>query len=485
MSEFRSRFQHPYSRTPIREGDAREGDVKLRMSSGGYDRDPVQSPYITRQAENQKIKNLSFWDNGDQDGRDDTRDEGRDDEWQDRQSPVPFILIAVILVVASTVLWFVFKWATGDHSNVPPIIAADTAPFKVRPENPGGMMIPHQDKLVYGRLSQDTTQPVERLLPLPEQPMAAPHQMAPQPMAPQPMAPQQPGASPQMGMSGPHPSYPAQGQGYSSHPQGYSTSSMPDQGVQSQSQAAPHHPQSYFPPQQQTHGQEQVHHGQGQAQGQGQGQGQGQVQGQAPYHHQNPYQAQSAYPASSQPQPAYGGQQPSQPAGLPPVPQIPFKQPDPIQNSNSSSQLTSVEEIKPATDEEGEGANDTPDHDAVNTLDQLIAKEVGKPTKQPSKNAEGKTAKQMPLNPGKHKVQIASLPSRAMAEQEMKRLRKDHVAVFQNKPWNIQKINLGPDRGFTHRLVVGSFSNQEAAAKYCKKLRAEKIGCMVVAPVNE
>jgi len=67
----------------------------------------------------------------------------------------------------------------------------------------------------------------------------------------------------------------------------------------------------------------------------------------------------------------------------------------------------------------------------------------------------------------------------------MKRLRDHHGAFFDHKPWNIQKINLGPERGVTHRLVVGSFPNHNAATKFCKKLRTEKIGCLVIAPANE
>jgi hypothetical protein len=72
-----------------------------------------------------------------------------------------------------------------------------------------------------------------------------------------------------------------------------------------------------------------------------------------------------------------------------------------------------------------------------------------------------------------------------MAEQEMKRLLANYDPLFGRQPWNIQKINLGAGRGFTHRLVVGSFSSHNAAMKFCKKLRSEKIGCLVVAPANE
>lgn len=59
----------------------------------------------------------------------------------------------------------------------PPVIQADAAPTKLRPEQPGGMDVPHQDKLVYDRLNhggKDGRPQVEHLLPLPEQPLPRP-----------------------------------------------------------------------------------------------------------------------------------------------------------------------------------------------------------------------------------------------------------------------------------------------------------------------
>jgi len=54
-----------------------------------------------------------------------------------------------------------------------PVIAADPSPIKVRPENPGGMQVPNQGRLVYGVVDGSSTQPrVERLLPSPEKPVA-------------------------------------------------------------------------------------------------------------------------------------------------------------------------------------------------------------------------------------------------------------------------------------------------------------------------
>jgi hypothetical protein len=89
------------------------------------------------------------------------------------------------------------------------------------------------------------------------------------------------------------------------------------------------------------------------------------------------------------------------------------------------------------------------------------------------------------LRANQFKVQIASLPSRAMAELEMKRLQNIQGAFLENKPWNIQKIDLGSGRGITHRLVIGSFVSRESAIKYCKKLHNRKMSCLVVPPAGQ
>jgi len=75
-----------------------------------------------------------------------------------------------------------------------PLIRAEAAPIKVRPEDPGGMEIPDRDKLVYGRLSTSSgPPPVERLLPEPEKPMPPP---APKPLSPTPSVEQVMAAKP-------------------------------------------------------------------------------------------------------------------------------------------------------------------------------------------------------------------------------------------------------------------------------------------------
>ena len=92
-------------------------------------------------------------------------------------------LVAVAAVLGfGVVLVYAYNKGKQDGSgNVPPVIQAQEAPSKIRPENPGGMNVPNRDKEVFNRLETDNkSSTVERLLPPPEKPMTPP---APPPAA--------------------------------------------------------------------------------------------------------------------------------------------------------------------------------------------------------------------------------------------------------------------------------------------------------------
>ncbi|MBI5163028.1 MAG: SPOR domain-containing protein [Magnetospirillum sp.] len=57
-----------------------------------------------------------------------------------------------------------------------PVIKADDRPIKTRPDDRGGMPVPNQDKLIYGRMEGEGAgaQKTEHLLPPPEQPKVPP-----------------------------------------------------------------------------------------------------------------------------------------------------------------------------------------------------------------------------------------------------------------------------------------------------------------------
>ncbi|MEE8545699.1 MAG: SPOR domain-containing protein, partial [Alphaproteobacteria bacterium] len=64
----------------------------------------------------------------------------------------------------------------------PPLFRADPSPTKIRPKDPGGLEVPHQDMLVYETLTTETpAEGAERLMPPPEEPLPRPQPPAPAP----------------------------------------------------------------------------------------------------------------------------------------------------------------------------------------------------------------------------------------------------------------------------------------------------------------
>lgn len=63
-----------------------------------------------------------------------------------------------------------------------PLVSADDRPTRVRPDNPGGMTVPNQDKLIFERASGRSTAPQQAALaPPPEAPQAPPRTAPPPP----------------------------------------------------------------------------------------------------------------------------------------------------------------------------------------------------------------------------------------------------------------------------------------------------------------
>ena len=83
------------------------------------------------------------------------------------------LVLALLVAGAAGAGWYYFGVdMILDPEAGLPLIRADKGLIKVRPAKPGGMDIPNRDKLVYRRM-EGTSEPatVERLLPLPEEPL--------------------------------------------------------------------------------------------------------------------------------------------------------------------------------------------------------------------------------------------------------------------------------------------------------------------------
>ncbi len=100
------------------------------------------------------------------------------------------VLIGVTLgvIVAAGAGWY-FLHGTGVTFTPGGVgfIKADPTPYKIRPDNPGGMQVENQDKLVYDRVAKgNAPNRVENLLPAPEEPKAPPPKPVTEAPAPEP-----------------------------------------------------------------------------------------------------------------------------------------------------------------------------------------------------------------------------------------------------------------------------------------------------------
>lgn len=113
-------------------------------------------------------------------------------EWEGYRPAPPrprrglFSLLIVIAAVGAfcLLIWFVYTQGRRAGTEVvAPVIHADAGPTKVKPESPGGMDVPNQDRLIYERLRNDKDggDGVEHLLPPPETPMDRPQAPPPAP----------------------------------------------------------------------------------------------------------------------------------------------------------------------------------------------------------------------------------------------------------------------------------------------------------------
>jgi hypothetical protein len=84
------------------------------------------------------------------------------------------ITFTLVLIMGS-VLWFTYpKEAEKQELNSVPIVKADAGPYKIAPDDPGGMEIPYRDSTVYETIQAKAETParkVEKLLPESEKPI--------------------------------------------------------------------------------------------------------------------------------------------------------------------------------------------------------------------------------------------------------------------------------------------------------------------------
>lgn len=92
--------------------------------------------------------------------------------WRRRLLPAGLLLGGA---VAAGVAWAVVEFAVSGSAPDAPVrlVEAPTEPYKVRPDDPGGLEIPNRDKLIYETLGTDEPEEgPEQILPPPEEPVS-------------------------------------------------------------------------------------------------------------------------------------------------------------------------------------------------------------------------------------------------------------------------------------------------------------------------
>lgn len=138
----------------------------------------------------------------------DRDDEDADLELEEAEPPrrrgrLLAIMIALFAIGGfGGVLWYAYSQGQRNPDAVAPVLKADGEPSRMKPDQPGGMVVPHQDKLVLNNMQQASRPAAEKLLPPAETPLpqtartapppAALVAIAPPPSAPPPAAPATP-----------------------------------------------------------------------------------------------------------------------------------------------------------------------------------------------------------------------------------------------------------------------------------------------------
>jgi hypothetical protein len=110
---------------------------------------------------------LSLWNSNDQTSKSSENDTSK-------INPVNIMITASALLVIGLICYFIVDKFIVQTPTKIPLISAPKGPYKIRPEDPGGITFPHQDKFVYSKISQNKQYVEERVLPESERPINLP-----------------------------------------------------------------------------------------------------------------------------------------------------------------------------------------------------------------------------------------------------------------------------------------------------------------------
>ena len=333
--------------------------------------------------------------------------------------------------------YFLDTWLGESIDTSVPLIPADDAPIKVRPEKPGGMEVPDQDKLVYDRMEgTGDGQPVEQLLPPAENPMPL-SEAPPPPEVTMPAETEKP-AQPQTQVA----------ETAEKRPAG-PISLVPGKKAAEAAPAAAPAPPPAAAPTKKVEAAEQL----------------------LP-EPEKPEPAQpAAAPAAPPPPPAKPAEaKPAKPAPPPPAPPPPAPtKPAPTKPAPAKPAAPPPEPPKPV--------KMTPPKPA----ETKVAVAGKPPPPEPAKPVVKKTTKPAAMA-SSFRIQIASVRSPKGARDEWKRLQRKNRELLGDLQLSIEKADLGAKKGIYYRLRAGPVADAAAAKSLCAALKKRKVDCLIVRP---
>jgi cell division septation protein DedD len=80
---------------------------------------------------------------------------------------------------------------------------------------------------------------------------------------------------------------------------------------------------------------------------------------------------------------------------------------------------------------------------------------------------------------GRFWLQLSSLKTRELAQEEWERLKREHKTILRKYQPVIVKVNLGAAIGDQYQIHIGYFPEHGMAKKLCEKFQTAGIGCLV------
>lgn len=107
----------------------------------------------------------------------------------------------------------------------------------------------------------------------------------------------------------------------------------------------------------------------------------------------------------------------------------------------------------------------------------LLLQAPAAPQSEPEKKSASQDEEPVKQSSPKYRVQLAALPTHALAEKEWKILLRKHRHLLGNMEHVVEKVDL-PHKGIVYRLHAGAFETKGDARKFCR--RSPHLSCFVL-----